>query len=55
MFTAAGWRAGTAGGDRPATLATDIFSGLAISAPVYWTFTKFLAISLPGLTQTGWL
>jgi len=26
-----------------------------ISAPVYWTFTQFLAINLPGLTQTGWL
>jgi len=29
--------------------------GLLISAPVYWTFTKFLAINLPGLTSTGWL
>ncbi|MES2977064.1 MAG: tripartite tricarboxylate transporter TctB family protein [Pseudomonadota bacterium] len=29
--------------------------GLAISAPVYWTFTQFLAINLPGLTSTGWL
>ena len=40
---------------RPATLATDVFSGLAISAPVYWAFTQFLAINLPGLTSTGWL
>lgn len=29
--------------------------GLLISAPVYWMFTKFLAINLPGLTQSGWL
>jgi len=29
--------------------------GLLIAAPVYWIFTKFLAISLPGLTQSGWL
>lgn len=29
--------------------------GLMISAPVYWMFTKFLAINLPGLTQSGWL
>jgi len=29
--------------------------GLLIAAPVYWMFTKFLAISLPGLTQSGWL
>ena len=33
----------------------DVALGLAISAPVYWMFTKFLAISLPGLTQSGWL
>ncbi len=36
-------------------LAMDLFTGAAISAPVYWTFTKFLAINLPGLTSTGWL
>jgi len=29
--------------------------GLLIAAPVFWMFTKFLAISLPGLTQSGWL
>ncbi len=29
--------------------------GLLIAAPVYWMFTKFLAINLPGLTQSGWL
>ena len=28
--------------------------GLLISAPVYWAFTQFLAINLPGLTSTGW-
>jgi putative tricarboxylic transport membrane protein len=36
-------------------LAIDVVSGLAISAPVYWAFTKFLAINLPGLTDTGWI
>ena len=36
-------------------LAVDALSGLAISAPVFWTFTQFLAINLPGLTSTGWL
>ena len=40
---------------RPATVAIDVFTGLAISAPVFWTFTQFLAINLPGLTSTGWL
>jgi len=29
--------------------------GFAIAAPVYWLFTQFLAINLPGLTSTGWL
>lgn len=33
----------------------DALVGLAIAAPVYWTFTKLLAINLPGLTATGWL
>jgi putative tricarboxylic transport membrane protein len=36
-------------------LAIDAGSGIAISAPVYWMFTKFLAINLPGLTSSGWL
>lgn len=40
---------------RPQTLAIDAVAGLAISAPVFWMFTQFLAISLPGLTSSGWL
>jgi len=40
---------------RPATLLKDALIGIAISAPVYWMFTQFLAINLPGLTSTGWL
>ena len=39
----------------PATWAKDVFTGAAISAPVFWAFTQFLAINLPGLTETGWL
>lgn len=46
---------GQAGVSTARTLATDVASGVAISAPVYWMFTKFLAINLPGLTATGWL
>ena len=38
-----------------ATLARDAVMGLAISAPVFWMFTKLLSINLPGLTGTGWL
>jgi len=37
------------------TWGTDVLTGALISAPVYWMFTQFLAINLPGLTQTGWL
>jgi putative tricarboxylic transport membrane protein len=33
----------------------DAATGLAIALPVYWLFTKLLAINLPGLTGTGWL
>ncbi|MBS0293704.1 MAG: tripartite tricarboxylate transporter TctB family protein [Proteobacteria bacterium] len=39
----------------PKALAVDLFTGLLISAPVFWLFTQFLAINLPGLTSTGWL
>ncbi|WBY01607.1 tripartite tricarboxylate transporter TctB family protein [Ramlibacter tataouinensis] len=40
---------------RPASLLADLATGLLIAAPVYWLFTQFLGISLPGLTDTGWL
>ncbi len=33
----------------------DAMVGAAISAPVFWLFTKVLGVSLPGLTSTGWL
>ncbi|MES2483803.1 MAG: tripartite tricarboxylate transporter TctB family protein [Pseudomonadota bacterium] len=46
-----------ASGQRPRarTLAVDVFTGVAIAAPVYWSFTQLLGINLPGLTSTGWL
>lgn len=37
------------------TWVMDAVVGLLIAAPVFWMFTKFLAISLPGLTQSGWI
>ena len=40
---------------RPVVWIKDILIGMAIAAPVYWMFTQFLAINLPGLTSTGWL
>jgi putative tricarboxylic transport membrane protein len=36
-------------------LMVDAAIGFAIAAPVYWMFTKLLAINLPGLTSTGWI
>jgi len=33
----------------------DGLTGLIIAAPVFWLFTKLLAINLPGLTSSGWL
>ena len=33
----------------------DALGGIAISAPVFWLFTRLLAISLPALTTSGWL
>jgi putative tricarboxylic transport membrane protein len=33
----------------------DLATGLVIAAPVFWLFTKVLAVNLPGLTGTGWL
>jgi putative tricarboxylic transport membrane protein len=40
---------------RAKQMALDALVGMAIAAPVYWMFTKLLAINLPGLTGTGWL
>lgn len=39
----------------PNSFLKDTLTGLCIAAPVFWMFTQFLAINLPGLTQTGWL
>ncbi len=40
---------------RPAVWLKDALIGIAIAAPVFWMFTQFLAINLPGITSTGWL
>lgn len=37
------------------SIGIDAVTGALIAAPVFWTFTKFLAINLPGLTPTGWI
>src|SRR3954466_6911714 len=36
-------------------IGVDVLTGALISAPVFWAFTQFLAINLPGLTATGWI
>ena len=33
----------------------DTLVGVAIAAPVFWLFTRLLAVNLPGLTGTGWI
>ncbi|MBT9459212.1 MAG: tripartite tricarboxylate transporter TctB family protein [Burkholderiaceae bacterium] len=41
------------GGPRQALI--DAVTGILIAAPVFWLFTKLLAINLPGLTASGWI
>jgi putative tricarboxylic transport membrane protein len=45
---------GKAGGSAKRAL-VDLLTGIAIAAPVFWLFSKLLAINLPGLTASGWL
>ena len=56
MLAAQGFRSAEGKGPlSAASLLKDALIGTAIAAPVYWMFTKALAIQLPGLTATGWL
>ena len=55
VLAARGLRASEGKPQQAATLLRDALVGLAIAAPVYWTFTQLLAIGLPGLTASGWL
>ncbi|KAF1045446.1 tripartite tricarboxylate transporter TctB family protein [Xylophilus sp.] len=47
--------AGQPSASRASTWVKDALTGVVIAAPVFWGFTQFLAINLPGLTNTGWL
>jgi putative tricarboxylic transport membrane protein len=38
-----------------AQTARDTAIGLTIALPVFWLFTKLLAINLPGVSGTGWI
>ena len=56
VFAVRGYKASQGSPDYslPALL-KDTLIGIVIAAPVYWMFTKLLAINLPGLTSNGWL
>ena len=45
---------GRSGGSVRQTV-VDVVTGMLISAPVFWMFTKLLAINLPGVTASGWI
>ena len=45
---------GRVGGGPRQTL-IDFVTGVLIAAPVFWLFTKLLAINLPGITASGWI
>lgn len=56
MLAVRGFKSAEGKGDRsPLSWLVDLLIGMAIAAPVYWMFGKLLAISLPGLTGTGWI
>jgi putative tricarboxylic transport membrane protein len=39
----------------PKTTAVDFVTGMLIAAPVFWMFTKVLAVNLPGISASGWI
>lgn len=45
---------GRAGGGARTTF-VDGVTGVLIAAPVYWVFTKLLAVNLPGIGASGWI
>ena len=56
MLAVRGFKSAEGKGDRsPLSWLIDLLVGMAIAAPVYWMFGKLLAISLPGLTGSGWI
>ena len=46
---------GAGSGFSASQLGKDALLGAAIAAPVYWMFTKLLAINLPGISSSGWI
>jgi putative tricarboxylic transport membrane protein len=54
-LAARGWRVVEGRALAWPTLAVDAGLGAAISAPVFWLFTKGLNVSLPALVAGGWI
>jgi putative tricarboxylic transport membrane protein len=54
-LAARGFRVGEDQSPSVATSVRDLLIGAAISAPVYWLFTKLLGVTLPGLVTGGWI
>jgi len=54
-LAARGLRTGEDQSPDAATSLRDFVIGAAISAPVYWLFTKLLGVTLPGLVGGGWI
>jgi len=54
-LAARGFRIGAEQEPTLVTLARDLAIGAAVSAPVFWLFTKILGVSLPSLVSGGWI
>jgi putative tricarboxylic transport membrane protein len=54
-LAARGFRLGADQRPGASELLRDFVIGLVLSAPVFWTFTKVLGLTLPGLVKGGWI
>lgn len=54
-LAARGFRVGQDQSPSWATLPRDAALGAVLSAPVFWVFTKVLGLTLPAITNSGWL
>jgi putative tricarboxylic transport membrane protein len=52
-FAARGFRVGSDARPTLRMFVQDLFIGAAISAPVFWLFTKVLGVTLPALVKAG--
>ena len=54
-FAARGFRAGADVRTTPRMFVQDVLIGAALSAPVFWLFTRVLGVNLPALVAGGWI